>query len=232
MIALAQNDFEDRNSLVARYVYLCKRGARKFCRPGLDRADLEQVAAIGLIKAGDRYDAALQTPFEAYAWLFVVGELMHYVRDHERMVRAPRRLRSLERKYQHAHDELVAELGCEPTAQQIAHRLGVARSEVDEVRRYREQAMPQSLHGLHPGELFFHSYTMEDRENRVLLDAALARLTEIERIIVLAVYAKGYTQIELAERLGYSRRHVSRLHRAALNKMRPVWVHDTARLGT
>jgi len=52
MIALAQKDFEARNSLVAQYAYLCKRGARKFCRPGLDRAHLEQVAAIGLIKAG------------------------------------------------------------------------------------------------------------------------------------------------------------------------------------
>ena len=64
-------------------------------RRGLDRADLEQVAAIGLIKAVDRYDCAQAAPFEAYAWLLVLGELMHYVRDSERFVaRAARRARS------------------------------------------------------------------------------------------------------------------------------------------
>ena len=86
---------ENRDRLFARYHYLCARAARKFCRRGADRADLEQIAAIGLLKACDRYDGRLKTPFEAFAWLFVIGELMHYVRDQERLVRAPRRLRAL-----------------------------------------------------------------------------------------------------------------------------------------
>jgi RNA polymerase sigma-B factor len=224
MIAYAQDPRSDRNSLVTQYAYLCTRGARKFFRPGLDFADLEQVAAVGLIKAGDRYDPTLKTPFEAFAWLFVIGELMHYVRDHERIVRPPRRLRELERRYQRAHDDLVAELGCEPSKDQIRHHLGIALSDVDEIHLYREQATSHSIHVLHPGDLASQSYTMGDRENRVILDAALALLTTIERTIVLGLYLNGYTQNELAERLGYSRRHISRLHRAALKKMLPLWV--------
>jgi RNA polymerase sigma factor (sigma-70 family) len=95
---------------------------------------------------------------------------------------------------------------------------------LDELYRYREQAMPQSIDGLHPQELISQSYTIEDRENRMVLESALGRLTDTERVIVLALYARGYSQIEIAKRLGYSTRHISRLHRSALKKMRHPFV--------
>ncbi len=218
----------NRDRLVAQYGYLRARAARKFHRPGLDRADLEQIAAIGLIKACDRYDARLQTPFEAFAWLFVVGELMHYVRDYERLVRPPRRLRDLERRAQEACDALVFELGREPSAQEVAQRTGVSRRDIDELVLFREQAIPQSIDALEPHQLRPCSYTLEEREDRMVLDAALDRLTETERTIILALYANGYSQLEVAQRLGYSRRHISRLHRGALKKMQPVWVSTNA----
>ena len=88
-----------RERLVAEYRYLCRRAARRFMRRGLDRADLEQVGAIGLLKAVDRYDPAHRAPFEAYAWLLIAGELMHYVRDCERVLRAPRGVRELARRW-------------------------------------------------------------------------------------------------------------------------------------
>lgn len=217
-----------RDRYVREYRYLCGRGARKFYRNGLDRADLEQVAAIGLIKACDRFDASLGTPFEAFAWVFVVGELMHHVRDHERMVRPPRRLKQLERRYQDAHEELVRELGCEPTRAQLRERLGIAGADLDEVTRYRERAVPDSLHAVSARELAGHSYGIDDHENALVMETALTRLTELERTIVLAVYERGYSQVEVAERLGYSRRHISRLHRAALQKLKPLWALRSA----
>jgi RNA polymerase sigma factor (sigma-70 family) len=61
-----------------------------------------------------------------------------------------------------------------------------------------------------------------------VLDAALQMLTETERTIILALYANGYSQHEVAQRMGYSRRHISRLHRAALRKMQPAWVSKSA----
>lgn len=218
----------NRETLVSQHTYLCARAGRKFSRPGIERADLEQIAAIGLIKACDRYDAALNTPFEAFAWLFIVGELMHYVRDHERMVRAPRRLRDLERRFQDAHDRLTGEFGRHPTRAELAARLGISARDVDEVLRYREQAVPESIDALQPHQLRPCSYTLEDRDNRMLVESALGLLNETERKIILALYASGYSQIELAQRLGYSRRHISRLHRTALKKMRPAWVSKSA----
>ena len=79
----------ERERMIVSYHYLCKRGARKFLRPDLERGDLEQVAAIGLIKACDRYDGSLPTPFEAYAWSIITGELMNHLRAHKRASPAP-----------------------------------------------------------------------------------------------------------------------------------------------
>ena len=219
---------ENRDRLFAQYHYLCNRGARKFYRRGADRADLEQIAAIGLLKACDRYDGRLDTPFEAFAWLFIVGELMHYVRDHERLVRAPRRLRDLERRFQQMHDALIVELGRVPSMYETAERLQITLREVEELALYRAQAVPESLDTLQPHELRPCSYTLEEREDRVMAEEALNCLTPTERVIILALYAKGYSQVELSERMGYSRRHISRLHRAALQKMQPHWVPKTA----
>lgn len=219
---------ENRDRLFGRYQHLCPRAARKFCRRAGDRADLEQIAAIGLLKACDRYNGRLNTPFEAFAWLFVVGELMHYVRDHERLVRAPRRLRELERRYQEAYDSMTAEAHREPTTYEVANRLQLTLREIEELALYRAQAVPESLDALQPHDLNPCSYTFDEREDRVLAQAALARLTETERTIILALYANGYSQVELSERMGYSRRHISRLHRSALRKMQPLWVSKTA----
>ncbi|HEY8314819.1 MAG TPA: sigma factor-like helix-turn-helix DNA-binding protein [Candidatus Baltobacteraceae bacterium] len=210
---------EHRDRLVAQHRYLCSRGARKFCRPGLDRADLEQVAAIGLLKACDRYDPEQQTPFEAFAWCFVLGELMHHVRDHERIVRPPRRLRSLERRWQDAHDAMTIELGREPRVREVANRLGVSERTVEEVLTYREGAVPASLHELQAYQIGPAAYTIENRDDLLVIERALELLTPVERTIIMGFYGRGYSKLELAARLGYSQRHISRLHRAALEKM-------------
>jgi RNA polymerase sigma-B factor len=221
---LTERTKENRDRVFDRYHGLCRRAARKFYRRGVDRADLEQIAAIGLIKACDRYDGRLKTPFEAFAWFFIVGELMHYVRDQERLVRVPRRVRELERRYQQAHDAFVAEHHREPSMYEVAQRLQLTLRQLEELCLYRARAIPESLDALEPHELRLCSYTLEEREDRLIAEAALTRLTETERAIILALYAKGYSQIEVSERMGYSRRHVSRLHRAALQKMQPGWV--------
>jgi RNA polymerase sigma factor (sigma-70 family) len=219
---------ENRDSVVSQYRYLIARAARKFERRNLERVDLEQIAAIGLIKAYDRFDAHLQTPFEAFAWLFIVGELMHYVRDFERLVRPPRHLRYLERRAHEASDALLSELGREPSLEEIADRIGVTSRDLHELALYRQQAVAQSIEALEPHHLQLHSYTIEERENRIVFDAALECLTPTEKTIIVALYANGYSQVEVAQRMGYSRRHISRLHRAALKKLKTLWVSHSA----
>lgn len=221
---------DNRARLVERYRYLCPRAARRFVRPGLERADLEQVAAIGLIKACDRFDAGLQTPFEAFAWVFVLGELMHHVRDYERIVRPPRRLRELEKRWQVANETLTTKFQREPTASELATYLHVSVKEVADVRRYRDCAVAESLDAVPWQNVAASRNAIDERDDLLTIEAALKGLTETERAIVLAVYGRGYSQLELSERMGYSQRHISRLHRAALAKMQPACrVNPTAR---
>ncbi|MFN2449191.1 MAG: sigma-70 family RNA polymerase sigma factor [Candidatus Baltobacteraceae bacterium] len=223
-VCLHERTAERRERVVMQYVYLCARGARKFHRTGLDRADLEQIAAIGLLKAYDRYDPKNGTPFEAFAWLFIVGELMHFVRDQERIVRAPRRLRAIERRIHAAGEHLAARNGCEPTRDDLARHLGLDRKTVDEAWHYRDRANVDSIDAMTPRQMRSCMYEFEGVEDALLVQQALARLTGLECSIIVAMYANGYTQNEVASRLGYSRRHISRLHRSALKKMQPVWV--------
>lgn len=217
---------ENRERLVLQYRYLCSRGARKFSRPGLDRADLRQIAAIGLLKACDRYEPAQQTPFEAYAWLFIVGELMHFVRDQERLIRAPRRLKSLEQRVHSATEELRGRFGREPLSSEVAAHIGVAATELAEVSHYRERAVVHSLDLAPVEHTAAPANEIEVLHTSMQLEEALLPLSDAERTIVLGIYTMDLSQSEIAERLGYSRRHISRLHRAALRKMREVFVSN------
>jgi RNA polymerase sigma factor (sigma-70 family) len=204
MIAVA------RDGTIAAYQYLCRRGARKFLRAGLERCDLEQVAAIGLIKAYDRYDNSLQTPFEAYAWMMIVGELMHHVRDHEQVVRVLRWLRRLQRCSADARERLTTTLERDPTDAELAAELGIPIALAAQLRngysdlRY-EQAQQRETVSV---------------EDRILMSRAINTLSALQRKIVLAIYGLGMTQVELARHIGYSPRHLSRLHRRALQTVR------------
>ena len=199
---------------------LCSRAARKFLRSGNERSDLEQVAAIGLIKAADRFDPALGAPFAAYAWSLILGELMHYVRDNERTMRAPRRLRELERRWSVAERELCIELGREPSDAEIGRRAEPHPSvKATKVRRYRYCGAIRYTEDLGPQEQLAHSYTIDEHLDRLSLQPALALLTEIERTVIREIYERDMPIGEVADRLGYSRRHVTRLHQSALKKL-------------
>lgn len=206
------------DGLVASFHHLCKRGAHKFWRSGLERNDLEQVAAIGLIKAARRYDPTMPTPFEAYAWLMIVGELMHHVRDSERAIRIPRRLLSLERASTRAHDALHATLGREPDDAELAEALGVLVPAVAEMRYARSIAMPLRIDDSGAERIALRAPL--DLEDRILVNDAFAALTQTERYVIVGIYLLGLTQLEIGRRLALPAKRVSRLHRAALGRMR------------
>jgi len=212
---------ELRNAVVDAHRYLCVRGARKFKRTQNDRADLEQVAALGLIKAATNYRLEMRTPFQAYAWIMIVGELMHYVRDHESIVRTPRALIALEKRYVAAWDHFCATYHREPTMHELAGTLAVPVQSILEMRRQRR-----------PGHAMLIDCDQADRtegmdlipvvepavalEERIELNAAVDELAERERVIVLGTYGAGLTQSQIAQRLGLSQSHVSKLLSRAL----------------
>ena len=220
----AERTLERRNAVVDAHRYLCLRGARKFKRAHNERADLEQVAAVGLIKAATNYRADMQTPFQAYAWIMIVGELMHYVLDHERMVRAPRALFALEKRYIAAWDAFTVQHHREPTAGEMAAALGVTIETVAELRNLRRVEhvpLPEADfdNGPERVELMADTSAGIALEERIALAIAVDELGERERSIVLGTYAAGLTQSELGARLGLSQSHVSKLLSRALGKL-------------
>ena len=211
---------QDRDAAIAEHGYLCRRAARRFVRPSLDRADLEQVAAIGLIKAVDRYDRTQATPFEAYAWLLILGELMHYVRDGERLLRAPRRIRDLERRWVAAERELWSILGREPREADVARYVNATPAEQRDVRDYRVSGRVASFDALPVSAWREDAADFESVLDGMTLERMFAVLTPIETQIVRSIHLEGMTIVDLAKHLGYSRRHVTRLHRAAMSRLR------------
>jgi RNA polymerase sigma-B factor len=217
---LADRTRAHRDAVIGAHLYLCKRGARKFRRSENDAADLEQVAAIGLVKATDAYRIERTTPFEAYAWIVIVGELMHYVRDSERAIRIPRSLRSLERHYVSAWERLAAHYHAEPTTQQLATALDVGIDVIEQLRAMRQShegdgdismpsridVLPASARGL-------------AIEERLTLTIALEELDDRERAIVLGTYGAGLSQQEIALMLRLSQSQVSKLLARALGKL-------------
>jgi RNA polymerase sigma-B factor len=210
----------ERDRYIAKYWYLCGRAARRFVRRGLDRADLEQVGAIGLIKAADRYDSGQRAPFEAYAWLLIVGELMHYVRDSERLLRAPRGVRDLERRWNAAERELSARLGRLPSESDVASFVAATPAQAHEIRAYRASSRMISFELVNGRDDCVPPGGIDDLLDRLTVERMLLVLPPLERRIVEAIHLGGATVVEVAARLGYSRRHVSRLHRAAMERLR------------
>ena len=217
-----------REGSISSYAYLCRRGARKFLRAGLERSDLEQVAAIGLIKAADRYDPKAETPFEAYAWLLIVGELMHYVRAHERPVRLPRSLHRLERPYFAARERFVRRWSREPSDSELAAELCLDSQTVAELRRARDAAHavrlddPLTAADHRTARLLAIDTPSALVDDRLLLELALDSLTHEERRVVVGTFFFGLTQAEVALELGVSAKRVSRIRAGALARMRTV----------
>ena len=217
---LAERSRTNRDAVIAAHMYLCKRGARKFRRPESDPADLEQVAAIGLVKATDAYRSERMTPFEPYAWIVMVGELMHYVRDSENAIRIPRWLRSLERRYVSAWETLAARQHAEPTLRQLAGALDVRVEAIEQL---------QALRRSHSAETDGRGASRFDGiasvpcgislDERVTLRIAVEELNERERVIVLGTFGAGLSQAEVARLLGLSQSQVSKLLARALGKL-------------
>jgi RNA polymerase sigma factor (sigma-70 family) len=209
-----------RERAVAEHLYLCRRAARRFMRRGLDRADLEQIGAIGLIKAVDRYDSQQEAPFEAYAWLLIVGELMHHVRDGERLLRAPRGIADLERRWRAAERALRSSLGDEPSEAEVARFLSATPAQTCEIREYRASGRVVSTDRPNGAEPQRARCAIDELLDRLTVERMLEPLPALQKRIVVAIHLAGLTVVEVAARLGYSRRHVTRLHRGAIERLK------------
>jgi RNA polymerase sigma-B factor len=195
----------------------------------VQRDDLEQVGYVGLIKAVERYDPSLGVPFEAYARTVVSGEIFHYLRDLAPVLRVPRWYRTLNRRLHESHDRLAVSLGREPTAEELAADMNIEVDGVKEILRLRDSYNLMSLSERAEGEdqprwsalrSTRHQTFRLPIEDRIVLDRAIERLAEFERSVVELFFYKDLTQTEIARRLGFSQKHISRTLASTLRKLK------------
>ncbi|MGA7356789.1 MAG: sigma factor-like helix-turn-helix DNA-binding protein, partial [Candidatus Cybelea sp.] len=133
---------------------------------------------------------------------------------------APRGVRELERRWSVAEGELRRRLGREPAESDVRRFVGATDREAREVSAYRASSCVLSFEFLRNGEHGGPFQEMEKVLDRLTVDRILQALSPLERQIVRSIHLEGISTVELAARLGYSRRHITRLHRAAIDRLK------------
>lgn len=218
-----------RNRLIESRLPMAERLARRFDRRGEPLDDLMQVARLGLLKAVERYDPERGVRFATFAEPTVVGELRRHFRDATWTIRVSRRGQELSREVRLIAETLTAELGRSPQIGEIAHRLNLSVDEVvaalDAGAAYRPASLSAPVGGEDSGGEIEHTLgsldeRLERAPERVAVTDLLARLPQREREILRLRFQEGLSQSEIADRVGVSQMHVSRLLRRTLDDLR------------
>ncbi|MEV4345186.1 RNA polymerase sigma factor SigF [Actinoplanes sp. NPDC049596] len=217
-----------RGRVIEAWLPLAQHLARRYAGRGEPTDDLVQVAMVGLIKAVDRYDADHGVDFAAFAIPTILGELKRHFRDKAWAIRVPRRLQELRMAITAANNELSHTLGRAPTVADIAAHLQVTEEDVLEglegARAYSTTSLSSPV-GEDDGQELSDTLGAEDHgfelaELHIALGPALATLDEREQTILSLRFYGNRTQTEIAETIGVSQMHVSRLLARALAKLR------------
>jgi len=195
-----------------------------------------QVATIGLIKSVDRFDLERGVEFSTYATPTVVGEIKRHFRDKGWAVRVPRGLQELNVQLSRLMEQLTVQLGRSPTIPELAKASGSTEEEVLEAlesgRAYTSLSLSVGGGGgddddLDPLEsLGTEEHQYEVSEDRAVLAPGFKALDERERKILQLRFFEGLTQSQIAQQVGISQMHVSRLIRRSLEKIRETIAED------
>jgi RNA polymerase sigma-B factor len=223
-------DLGAREELIERYMSLVRSLARRYAYRGEQLDDLVQIGAIGLIKAIDRFDLERGVELTTYATPNIIGEIKRHFRDKGWSVRVPRGLQELNVQVSKLIEQLTVQLGRSPTIPELAKAAGVEEEQVLEAlesgRAYSSVSLSTGGGSDEDGELdpleslgsIEHEY--EVSEDRAVLAPGFKVLDERERKILHLRFFSGLTQSQIAEEIGISQMHVSRLIRRSLEKIR------------
>jgi RNA polymerase sigma-B factor len=215
-----------RDEVAARMLPLARSLARRYANKGEPLDDLEQVACLGLVKAIDRFDLSRDVRFATYAVPTIAGELKRHFRDRGWMMRVPREVQELSGKIGVARERLIGDLARSPTVAELARATGADEDRIMEAlaaaEAYRTLSLDQPFQdGTGPLEAIGDDdLGFERAEARAMLADGLHELAPREREIVRLRYFEGLTQREIAERVGISQMHVSRLIRRTVQQLR------------
>ncbi|WP_309062349.1 RNA polymerase sigma factor SigF [Streptomyces sp.] len=225
-----------RDELVEAWLPMAERIAVRFRGRGEALEDLYQVAALGLVKAVDHYNPARGNAFEAYAVPTITGEIKRHFRDHMWTLHVPRRVQDLRNRVRYAVRELAQTTeGRAPTVPEIAEYARLTESEVRTGMEALECFSTLSLEAEMPGT---DGYALGDAVggpdpafdtvvDRVAVRPCLEALPERERVILYLRFFRGMTQSTIAEQLGISQMHVSRLLSSCFAQLREELLTET-----
>jgi RNA polymerase sigma-B factor len=219
-----------REELIMRHAPLVRTIARRYSGRGLALDDIVQSGYLGLVQSVKRYDPERGVPLSAFAARTIEGEIMHQFRDRGWAVRVPRSLQELSRRTASTNERLSHQLGRAPTVAELAKALDVTPEQVEEAqmaqRAYTAESLDTSVEDENGRDsargrsLATTDEALEGVPDRTTLVRLLQSLPPRERRIVALRYFDDMTQSEIADRLGISQMHVSRLLRAALDTLR------------
>jgi RNA polymerase sigma-B factor len=218
-----------REDLVRLHLPLVEHCARRFRNRGEPFEDLVQVGTIGLIKSVDRFEAERGVEFSTYATPTIIGEIKRHFRDKGWAIRVPRRLQELRMQIGTTTSELTQSLGRSPTPRELAERIGCTIEEIIEGMESSNAYSTLSLDATDAGEeqggsmldaLGIDDPNIEHIEVRESIKPMLDELNPREKRILVLRFFKNMTQTQIAEEVGISQMHVSRLLARTLDEMR------------
>ena len=219
-----------RESLVHLHLPLVEHCARRFRNRGEPLEDLVQVGTIGLIKSIDRFDSDRGVEFSTYATPTIIGEIKRYFRDKGWAIRVPRRLQELRMQIGTHTAELTQSLGRSPTPRELAEAIGCSVEEIIEGIESSNAYSTLSLDASDDGEdggaatmldaIGIDDVGLEHVEIRESIKPLLDKLAPREKKILLLRFFKNMTQSQIAEEIGVSQMHVSRLLNRTLEQLR------------
>lgn len=219
---------ELRDTLVREHMPVAEHIARRFSHRGESQEDLTQVATLGLINAVDRFDPERGVDFLSYAVPTIMGEVRRHFRDTGWAVRMPRRLQELHLSVSSAISSLSQELGRAPTPSELATHIGISKDDVykglEAGNAYRSASLDELLTDTDEiplgDAIGQRDAELAEVENREAIRPLLDELDERERKILLMRFFRSMTQTQIAEQIGISQMHVSRLLARTLSWLR------------
>ena len=227
-----QRDRQARDELIARFLPLARKLARRYAQSSEPYEDLVQVASLGLVKAVERFDPARGFAFSSFAVPTIVGELKRYFRDTAWALHVDRGAQERARRITDAQQKLGSRTGRMPTIDEIAQYLEISQEEVLDGLQTAEAYGAVSLDAPMAGEddedstrldaLGVEDTRLELVDDHATIFAAARHLPTREREILFLRFNEDLTQSEIAERVGVSQMQVSRLLRQTLARLRAL----------